>query len=57
MAERRLRQVQAIAGAGEAAGVGDRGDQLQVPDLEIHVMRLLHHDDDDKEFPSYEGAA
>jgi hypothetical protein len=32
-----LRQVQAIAGARQAADVGDRGDQLQVADLEIHT--------------------
>ena len=53
VAERRLGEVQPIAGAGQAADVGDRGDQLQVADFEIHVsMRVLHHHDDDKEFPS-----
>jgi hypothetical protein len=36
MAERRLREVKAIAGPGKAPDVGDRGDQLQVSDLEIH---------------------
>ena len=37
VAERRLRQVQPVAGAGQAAHVGDRGDELQVPDFEIHA--------------------
>ena len=38
MAERRLREVKAIAGPGEAADVGDRGDQLQMADFEIHTV-------------------
>ena len=37
VAERGLRQVQPVAGARQAAHVGDRGDQLQVPDFEIHA--------------------
>ena len=37
MAERRLREMQPIAGARQAADVGDGGHQLQVTDLEIHA--------------------
>jgi len=37
VAERRLREMQPIARAREAADVGDRGDELQVADLEIHA--------------------
>ena len=37
MTERRLRQVQAIAGAGETAAVGDGGDEPEMPDLDIHI--------------------
>jgi hypothetical protein len=55
MAERRLREVQPISGAGKASDVGDRRHQLQVTDLEIHIMRLLHRYDDDKEFRSCTG--
>ena len=32
--ERRLRQVQPLGGAGDAAGVGDLGDEGEVADLE-----------------------
>ena len=52
VAERRLREMQPIAGAREAADVGHGGDELQVPDLEIHRMMVVHRSDDDKEFPS-----
>ena len=37
MAERGLRQVQPVAGAREAPGLGDRGHQLQMADFEIHA--------------------
>ena len=36
VAERRLGQVQLIAGAGQAADVGDGGDEPEVANLEIH---------------------
>jgi hypothetical protein len=37
MAEGRLREVQPIAGARQAADVGDRRDQPQVANLDLHV--------------------
>ena len=37
VAERRLGQVQPVAGARQAAHVRDGGDQLQMPDFEIHT--------------------
>ena len=37
VAERRLGQVQLIAGAGQAADFGHGGDEPQVADLQIHV--------------------
>jgi hypothetical protein len=52
MAQRRLRQVQPIAGAREAPHIGHGGHQLEVPDFEIHRMMVVHRLDDDKEFPS-----
>jgi hypothetical protein len=36
MAERRLRQVKAVAGSGEAADLRHGRDQPKVPDFEIH---------------------
>ena len=36
VAEGRLRQMQAGGRAGHGAGVGDPGDQLQMPDFEVH---------------------
>ena len=36
MAERRLRQVQHIAGARQRAVLGDGGHELEMPDFQIH---------------------
>ena len=37
MAERRLREVQRVAGAREAAAFGDGADEAQMTDFEVHV--------------------